>query len=203
VLQKRRSSSSVAQAVAQRTPVVASRGFAEAAPRRAVGRSRRGARGCQLAFSTSPPNAGGEEGAAASVGDGELESGYCGRDGGAPRRRQVNHVESRLDGEGGGRRWRPYRAASDLVIVGPASLRWGDAVAGRKRQGKDVPLRRRPRSALERRRGGRRSSPPHRPGGTARDGRRRIRPPPPPSLALAAVTSSTPLMLATAAGARG
>jgi hypothetical protein len=42
VLQKRRSSSSVAQAVAQRTPVVASRGFAEAAPRRAVGRSRRG-----------------------------------------------------------------------------------------------------------------------------------------------------------------
>jgi hypothetical protein len=39
VLQKRRTSSSVAQTVAQRTLAVASPGFAEAAPRRAVGRA--------------------------------------------------------------------------------------------------------------------------------------------------------------------
>jgi hypothetical protein len=90
VLQKRRASNSVAQAVAQRTSAVASRGFAEVVPRRGVGRGlppaglqrscraevwggaagelHSRARGCRLPFSTPPQVAGGEEGAASTIG---------------------------------------------------------------------------------------------------------------------------------------
>jgi hypothetical protein len=166
VLQKRRTSSNVAQVVAHRTPAVASRGFADAAPHRAVGRRRRirPPRPCLASLGAGGGRLGTEAGRGRSKEQKEAVVGS---------RRQVKPAESRCDG-GRRRRRRPHRPAPDPATAGPASSgggnRRGKETAG---AGSSYLLRRRwparPSPHL-RRRG---SRPPQRPEANAASLRRR------------------------------
>jgi hypothetical protein len=123
VLQKRRTCSNVAQVVAHRTPAVTSRGFADAAPHRAVGAA---------APDTLPRLTGRWW---RQVGDGGW-SGKQEKEASVGSRRQVKPAESHCDGEGG-------EGGGDLTgrrrIRRPRALlhREGENAAGRRRPAPD------------------------------------------------------------------